>query len=73
LLIHVGEDEILRQDAIHFTSLAKAAGVDVQLEIYPRMWHVWQLYLTLPQADQSLKDIAKFLGSHLEPVASRPA
>lgn len=73
LLIHAGEDEILREDAIHFASLAKAAGVDVQLEIYPRMWHVWQLFLTLPQADQSLNDIAKFLFSHLEPVAPQPA
>jgi len=73
LLVHAGEDEILREDAIHFASLAKAAGVDVQLEIYPRMWHVWQLFLTLPQADQSLNDIAKFLSSHLEPVASQPA
>lgn len=73
LLVHAGEDEILRQDAIRFASLAKAAGVEVQLEIYPRMWHVWQLFLTLPQADQSLNEIAKFLSSHLEPVASQPA
>jgi monoterpene epsilon-lactone hydrolase len=68
LLIHAGEDEILREDAVHFASLAKAAGVDVQLEIYPHMWHVWQLYLTLPQAVQSLENIAKYLGSHLGSV-----
>jgi monoterpene epsilon-lactone hydrolase len=65
LLVHVGEDEILRDDAARIAELAKAAGVDVRLEIYPRMWHVWQLYLTLPQAVQSLDDIAQFLGSHL--------
>jgi monoterpene epsilon-lactone hydrolase len=66
LLVHAGEDEILREDAIRITGLAKAAGVDVRLEIYPHMWHVWQLYLALPQAVQSLDDIAQFLGSHLE-------
>jgi len=65
LLVHVGEDEILRDDAIRITSLAKSADVDVRLEIYPRMWHVWQLYLALPQAVQSLGDIAQFLKSHL--------
>ncbi len=65
VLVHVGEDEILREDAIRISSLAKAAGVDVRLEIYPRMWHVWQLFLTLPQAAQSLDDIAQFLRSHL--------
>jgi len=67
LLVHVGEDEILREDAVWFASLAKAAGVDVRLEIYPHMWHVWQLYLALPQAAQSLDDIAQFLTLHLEP------
>ena len=70
LLVHAGEDESLRDDAVQVASLAKAAGVDVRLEIYPRMWHVWQLYLTLPQATQSLDDIAQFLKAHL--MAARP-
>ena len=68
MLVHAGEDEILREDANHIASLAKAAGVDVRLEIYPRMWHVWQINLTLPQAVQSLDDIAQFLRSHLAPT-----
>ncbi len=65
LLVHAGQDEILRDDAVRIEELAKAVGVDVRLEIYPRVWHVWQLYLTLPQAVQSLDDIAQFLKSHL--------
>lgn len=73
LLVHVGEDEILRDDAVRLASLAEAAGVDVKVEIYPRMWHVWQLYLTLPQALQSLDEIAGFLASHLEPVTPQLA
>ncbi len=65
LLIHVGEDEILREDALRVEELARAAGVDVRLEIYPRMWHVWQIYAALPQTERSLNDIAQFLKSHL--------
>jgi epsilon-lactone hydrolase len=72
LLVHAGEDEILRADAVRVEELAKAAGVDVRLEIYPRMWHVWQLYLTLPQAVQSLDDIAQFLKSHVGLVTPQP-
>jgi epsilon-lactone hydrolase len=68
LLVHAGEDEILRDDAVRIEELAIAAGVSVRLEIYPRMWHVWQRYLTLPQAVQSLDDIAQFLKSRLGPV-----
>jgi acetyl esterase/lipase len=65
LLVHAGKDEILREDAVRIEELAKAAGMDVRLEIYPRMWHVFQLYLKLPQTGQSLDDIARFLKSHL--------
>ncbi len=66
LLVHAGEDELLREDAVRVDELARAAGVEVRLEIYPRMWHVWQLYPALPQAVQSLDEIAKFLKLHLK-------
>ncbi len=65
LLVHAGEDEILRDDAVRIVNLAKSCEVDARLEIYPRMWHVWQLTLAMPQAIQSLDDIAQFLKSHL--------
>lgn len=66
LLIHVGEDEILRRDAEQVEKLARAAGVDVRLEVYPRMWHVWQIMMAMPQSIQSLDDIAGFLKARLE-------
>ncbi len=72
LLLHAGEDEVLRDDAVRIEDVAKEAGVDVRLEIYPRMWHVWQLHLTLPQAVQSLDDIAQFLTSHLGSDTATP-
>ncbi len=64
LLIHVGEQEILREDAVRLEERAKASGLDVRLVVYPRMWHVWQAFLSLPQAVQSLEDIAQFLSSY---------
>jgi acetyl esterase/lipase len=66
LLIHAGEDEFLRDDAIRFADAARQAGVEVELEIYPRMWHVWQHNLSLPQSVNSLDAIAQFLTSQLE-------
>lgn len=64
LLIHAGEEEVLKDDAIRIRDIASAAGVDVELEIYPKMWHVWQINLELPQAIDSLNKIAAFLKSH---------
>lgn len=65
LLVHVGQDEMLRDDALRIADKARAAGVDMRLEVYPRMWHVWQLFPALPQAAESLDDITRFLTSHL--------
>lgn len=70
LLVHVGEDEILRDDAQRIADLGRVAGLDVRLEVYPRMWHVWQLNLELPEAAHSLADIAQFLRSHLPQSAA---
>jgi monoterpene epsilon-lactone hydrolase len=66
LLIHAGEDEFLREDAIRLADAAKQAGVEVELEIYPRMWHVWQHNLHLSQAIHSLNTIAQFLKARIE-------
>jgi len=66
MLIHVGEEEVLCDDAVRIATLAEEVGVSVQLEIYPRMWHVWQLFLSLPQAVQSLDAIAHFIEEHLD-------
>ncbi len=65
LLVHVGEQEILHDDAVRSAAAAVAAGVDVRLVTYPRMWHVWQLFPALPQAVASLDDIARFLKAHV--------
>ncbi len=74
IVLHAGEDELLRDDAERIARAAEDAGVEVELAIYPRMWHVWQLHLELPQARDSLERIAAFLQRHLEDGArSTPA
>jgi monoterpene epsilon-lactone hydrolase len=65
LLLFAGEDEMLREDVVRFADLAKSAGADVRLEVYARMWHVWQLNLALPEAQKSLEDIAGFFQVHM--------
>ena len=65
ILIHTGDEEVLREDALGLAEAARKAGVDVELEIYPRMWHVWQLFPELPQAGDSLGKIAEFLDKRL--------
>jgi acetyl esterase/lipase len=65
LLIHVGEDEILLSDAERLADNARNAGVDVQLFIWPKMWHAWHLFVPiLPEAGQAVKEIGAFISQH---------
>jgi monoterpene epsilon-lactone hydrolase len=62
LLIHVGSDEVLLDDSTRLAERARAAGVSVELKIWPVVPHAWQLAPHLiPEARQSLRESAAFL------------
>ncbi len=62
VLIQVGEDEILRNDSLRFADKAQAAGVDVRLQRYPDLWHVFQAHAgMLKAADFALAEVVSFL------------
>ena len=45
-----------------FAEKAAAAGVDVELEIWEDMFHVWHAFAGfMPEADMALDNIAKFV------------
>jgi acetyl esterase/lipase len=66
LLIHVGSDEILLDEAVGFHEKAISAGVDSQLKIWPGLFHVFPIVPFLPEAKASLKQIAAFIASHIQ-------
>ena len=62
MLIHVGDAEILLDDATRVAERAKAAGVDVELEVWDDMMHVWHVFAKLlPEAQQAIDKIGKFV------------
>jgi acetyl esterase/lipase len=76
LLIHVGEIETLLDDSTRFAATAKAAGVDVTLEIWPEMIHVWHAFgAMVPESDAAVTRVAEFVAEQLNlpaRVAARP-
>ncbi len=71
LLIHVGGDEVLRDDSTRLAERARAAGVSVQLKIWPVVPHAWQLAPHLiPEARQSLRESVAFLRGCVGPRES---
>lgn len=62
ILVQVGLHEVLLDDARAFAVAAEAVGVNVQLEIWPEMIHVWHLFPDfLEQSKRAIKNIALFL------------
>lgn len=65
LLLHVGAREVLRDDSVRFAERARAAGVPVNLRVFPVVPHVWQFaHAFLPEARASLKAASTFLKAH---------
>lgn len=66
LLIQVGSNEVLLSDSIRLSERAKSAEVDVTLEIWKNMWHVFQMFASVvPEAKQSINTIGDFVKKNL--------
>jgi acetyl esterase/lipase len=65
LFIQVGSDEMLLDDSIRIVEKAKNSGVDVKLEIYDQMWHVWHLAARfMPEAKKAVNELGLFIRNH---------
>lgn len=61
MLIHVGDAEVLLDDSTRLARKAEEAGVDVTLEVWPEMVHVWHASAGfVPESDQAIARIADF-------------
>jgi monoterpene epsilon-lactone hydrolase len=66
LLIQVGDRETVLDDSILFADKARGAGVDVKLQVWDGMIHVFQMFgAQLAEARRAVDAIAGFLRQHL--------
>ena len=62
VLIQVGSDEILRDDAVRMAEKLRMENPHSRLEIWSRMPHVWQLFVpVLPEAHRAIAQIGEFI------------
>lgn len=62
MLIQVGEDEMLLDDATRLADAASRVSVRVTLQVWPGMWHVWQVLAGwMPEANRAVKQMADFV------------
>jgi acetyl esterase/lipase len=66
LLVQVGTAELLLDDARRIAERADAAGVDVTLDIWDDMIHVWQAFADfLPEAREAIARIGAYVDERL--------
>lgn len=62
LLIQAGGDELLLNDIQAFADRLMTSNVAVQLEIWPGMFHVWQMMASvMPEARRAISQAGRFL------------
>jgi epsilon-lactone hydrolase len=72
-MIQVGSDEVLRDDSVRMAERMRAAGCQVELEIWPRMPHVWHIFVPLiPEARRAIERIGTFVRSRTGYEAATP-
>ena len=64
VLIQTPADEPLARQARELREHAEVAGVEIVLDLWPRMWHTWH-YHALPEADDALAEAAEFVAGCL--------
>ena len=66
MLIQVGTAEVLLDDSIRLAERAKEAGVDVTLEPWDDMVHVWHFFASMvPEGRDAIDRIASFIHKHI--------
>jgi acetyl esterase/lipase len=65
-LILVGSDEVLRDDAVRMADTMRAAGCEVEIDVWSGMVHAWPtLARILPEARTAVARIGAFLDGKL--------
>jgi acetyl esterase/lipase len=70
MLIQVGDHEILLSDSTRLAENLEKSGVDVELEVWPDMWHVFQFFVgKMPESRQAIVKIGEYIRAKLAPVS----
>lgn len=64
MLIQAGSKEILLSDSLRLARAARSANVDVDLDVWDGMWHVFQL-MDVPESREAIDELGEFFRRNL--------
>jgi monoterpene epsilon-lactone hydrolase len=65
VLVQASTSEMLLDDARRYVAKAQAAGSPVQLQTWPNMVHVWQIFTDLPESEEAYGKVGEFIEAAL--------
>lgn len=66
ILVHVGDAEVLLSDSTRIAEKLRDAGVEVTLDVWDEMPHVWHFFhVAAPESKDAIEKIAAFMGEYL--------
>jgi len=69
VLIHVGTEEVLLDDAKRLAEQAEKCGIPTTFKIYDKVGHVFQFHAgILKESDDSIKGIGQFIDKHMQSI-----
>jgi acetyl esterase/lipase len=64
-MLQAAGDEILRDDSVRLAAALREAGVRVELDVWPGLFHVFEFaWRWLPQAEEGMRKIGEFAHRH---------
>lgn len=66
-IISTGTRDLLLSDSVRVAAKLRAGGATVELRVAEGLWHVFEWYPDLPEAAESLREIASFLSKCCSP------
>ena len=61
VLMTTGTRDLLREQVLRLAERLQAAGNRCDVRVHPHMWHVFEFYDEIPEADLSLREIGAYL------------
>jgi monoterpene epsilon-lactone hydrolase len=62
LYIQVGGDEVLLSDSLRLADNVRSSGGEAEIEIWPQMWHVFQVFVgVMPESHKAIDKIGAYI------------
>ena len=65
-IITSGTRDLLMSDSARLHQSMRQSGCSATLNLWEGMWHVFEAYPEIPEAEASLEEVALFIGTHLQ-------